>query len=59
LGVKRLQDLLFELSSGERMTIMYELKRQESKLSSLSRKLNLTTPEASRNLRRLRGGIDT
>lgn len=35
------------------MMIMLELQRQTSRLSNLSRKLRLTTPEASRHLQRL------
>ncbi|MCX6649831.1 MAG: DUF1724 domain-containing protein [Candidatus Bathyarchaeota archaeon] len=50
---ERLQELLFELSSGERMAIMLELQEHESKLSHLSQRLSFTTPEASRHLQRL------
>lgn len=50
---ERLQGLLFELSSSERMAIMLELQRQALKLSALSNRLHLTTPEASRHLKRL------
>lgn len=51
--MKRLQKLLFELSSSERMNIMLELKRHRLRLSQISRKLDLTVTEASRHLQRL------
>ncbi len=50
---ERLLELLFELSSSERMAIMLELLNNASKLSQLSQKLGLTAPEASRHLQRL------
>ncbi len=46
-------DLLFELSSMERMNIMRSLLEERLKLSHVSRKLDMTVTEASRHLQRL------
>ncbi len=46
-------DLLFELSSNERMNIMLSLLEERLKLSHVSKKLNMTVTEASRHLQRL------
>jgi predicted transcriptional regulator len=51
--VEKLQELLFELSSSERMGIMRLLQDESLKLSDLSKKRRLTNPEALRQLRRL------
>ncbi len=48
-----LQKLLFEISSSERMTIMYELKNRRQRLSHIAKKLDMHTPEALRHLQRL------
>ncbi len=46
-------DLLFELSSEERMKIMQSLLQEKLKLSHLSQKLDMTVTETSRHLQRL------
>jgi predicted transcriptional regulator len=46
-------DLLFELSSGERMNIMLSLKEQRLRLSHVAQRLEMTVTEASRQLQRL------
>jgi len=51
--VEKFQDLLFELSSSERMGIMRALQDESLKLSVLSKKQGLTNPEALRQVRRL------
>jgi len=51
--VEHLQELLFELSSNERLVIMNILQKESLKLSTLSKKLGLTNPETLRQLRRL------
>ena len=48
-----LQELLFELSSSERINLMNMLRNESLKLSTLSKKLRLTNPETLRQLRRL------
>jgi len=48
-----LTDLLFELSSEERMAILGRLSEESLKLSHVAGKLNLTVTEASRHLQRL------
>ena len=45
--------LLFELSSEERMNILLHVQEQKSKLSEISRALDLTVTETSRHLDRL------
>lgn len=51
--MKRMQKLLFELSSAERIDIMLELQKQRLKLSPISSKLDMTVTEAFRHLQRL------
>ncbi len=48
-----LEDLLFELSSEERMSILDKLKDKPMKLSHMATKLRITVAEASRHLQRL------
>jgi predicted transcriptional regulator len=48
-----LGDLLFELSSEERMTILNNLQEEPLKLSHLAQKHSMTVTEASRQLQRL------
>ena len=51
--MEKLHDLLFELSSNERINIVNALRNESLKLSTLSKKLGLTNPETLRQLRRL------
>jgi predicted transcriptional regulator len=51
--VQNLAKFLFELASEDRLKILFELQRKPQSLSQLSRKLNLTVQEASRNIIRL------
>jgi predicted transcriptional regulator len=51
--MEQLQELLFELSSKERMDLMLRLRDENLKLSELSKKQGLTNPETLRQLRRL------
>lgn len=51
--MERLGDLLFELSSGDRMQILSQLQSGRLKLSQVSRHLGLTVSEVSRHLQRL------
>ncbi len=51
--MKRLCDLLFELSNEDRLQILKELKVNPMKLSQVSKRLDTTVQEASRNLTRL------
>jgi predicted transcriptional regulator len=51
--VEKLQVLLFELSSSERMSIMRVLQDESLKLSNLAKNQGLTNPEALRQVRRL------
>jgi predicted transcriptional regulator len=51
--MEQLCDLLFELSSGERMNIMLSLLQERLKLSHVSQRLDMTVTEASRHLQRL------
>jgi predicted transcriptional regulator len=51
--LEKLCDLLFELSSNERMRIISLLNSEGLKLSHLSQKLDITVTEASRHLQRL------
>ena len=48
-----LADLLFELSSEERMTILKKLDEKPMKLSHIATKLKINVAEASRHLQRL------
>ena len=45
--------LFFELASESRLSILQEITKQESKMSEIARKLNLTSTEAFRQLQRL------
>jgi predicted transcriptional regulator len=51
--VGNLADLLFELSSEERMDILVKLNRKPMKLSHIAPELKITVAEASRHLQRL------
>ncbi len=51
--LEQLHELLFELSSAERMNIMLELQNQALRLSQVSKRLDMTISEASRHLERL------
>jgi len=51
--LESLNKLFFELSNKERMTILLELQKNKSKLSTISLKLKITVTEASRHLQRL------
>ena len=51
--MKRLCDLLFELSNEDRLRILIELKEKPIKLSQISKILDFTVQETSRNLTRL------
>jgi predicted transcriptional regulator len=51
--VGSLADLLFELSSEERMAILKRLSEEPLKLSHVASRLDLTVTEASRHLQRL------
>lgn len=51
--MEHLCDLLFELSSGERMNIMLSLREQRLRLSHVAQRLEMTVTEASRHLQRL------
>lgn len=46
-------NLLFELSSNERMNIMLSLLQENQKLSHISQKLDMTITETSRHLQRM------
>jgi predicted transcriptional regulator len=46
-------NILFELSNEDRMRIIHRLSRDASNVTTLSRKLDLTTQESSRHLSRL------
>jgi predicted transcriptional regulator len=52
--MERLHKLLFELSSPERIKLMFELQKNPLKLSQISRKMGFTATEVSRHLQRLR-----
>lgn len=51
--MKKLCDLLFELSNIERMRIISLLKDERMKISNVAKRLNITVTEASRHLQRL------
>lgn len=53
MSVENLCDLLFELSSAERINIMLTLGGERLKLSQVSQRLDMTVTEASRHLQRL------
>jgi predicted transcriptional regulator len=48
-----IEKLFFELASGSRLNILREVNKQDRKMSEITRKLNLTTTEAFRQLHRL------
>ena len=48
-----LSNLLFELSSDERLTILKNLQKEKLKLSQVSQIQDMTAPEASQHLQRL------
>lgn len=52
-ALKKLCNLLFELSSEDRLTMLTCLREEPMKLTHLSQRLKYTPPEASRNLSRL------
>jgi predicted transcriptional regulator len=51
--LKNFSSLLFELSSTDRLDILFLLKKTPLKLSHISRKLDFTVQETSRNITRL------
>ena len=51
--MERLCDLLFELSNEDRLRILFELEKENFKLSHIAKKLDFTVQETSRNLTRL------
>jgi predicted transcriptional regulator len=51
--MENLWNLLFELSSEERMRILLAVKAEKTRLSSLAEKMKFTATEASRQLQRL------
>lgn len=51
--MENLCDLLFELSSAERMNMLNSLRDERLKLSHLAKRLDMTVTETSRHLQRL------
>jgi predicted transcriptional regulator len=51
--MERLCDLLFELSNEDRLKILFELRKENLKLSHISRRLDFSVQETSRNIARL------
>ncbi len=51
--MEELQQLLFELAGPDRLSILFELQKKPQKLSHLSKNLNFTVQETSRNVARL------
>ncbi|UCE96696.1 MAG: hypothetical protein JSV51_03640 [Candidatus Bathyarchaeota archaeon] len=51
--MKRLYNLLFELSNEDRLRILLRLKEKPAKIAHISKKLNFTVQETSRNISRL------
>jgi len=51
--MEHLCDLLFELSSGDRINIILSLREQRLRLSHVAQRLEMTVTEASRHLQRL------
>jgi predicted transcriptional regulator len=51
--LKNFSSLLFELSSVDRLDILFLLRRTPMKLSHVSKKLDFTVQETSRNITRL------
>jgi predicted transcriptional regulator len=52
-ALEKLCNLLFELSSEDRLTMLTRLREEPMKLTHLSQRLKYTPPEASRNVSRL------
>jgi predicted transcriptional regulator len=51
--LENFNSLLFELSSHDRLDILFLLKKTQMKLSHISKKLDFTVQETSRNITRL------
>jgi predicted transcriptional regulator len=51
--MEKLSNLLFELSNEDRLVILQQLARKPAKIAHISRKLNFTVQETSRNMSRL------
>ena len=51
--MEALHNLLFELAGEDRLNILLELKNKPQRLSNMSKKLNFTVQETSRNVSRL------
>ncbi len=51
--MEKLNNLLFELSNEDRLMILLQLKEKPAKIATLSKKLNFTVQETSRNISRL------
>ena len=51
--IDKLCKLLFELSNEDRFLILLQLKKQPNKIANISKKLNFTVQETSRNVSRL------
>lgn len=52
--LERLCELLFELSNGDRLRILRELKKTAANVTRLAKTLDLTTQEISRHINRLK-----
>jgi predicted transcriptional regulator len=53
LDLEALQNLLFELAGADRLEILFELRKRPLRLSYLSKRLDFTVQETSRNVSRL------
>lgn len=51
--MEKLCNLLFELSNEDRLLILLQLKQKRAKIAHISKKLNFTVQETSRNISRL------
>jgi predicted transcriptional regulator len=51
--MEALSDLLFELSNDDRLQILYELDKENLKLSHIARELDFSVQETTRNIARL------
>jgi predicted transcriptional regulator len=51
--METLCDLLFELSNDNRLSILFELQKDPSKISNLSKTLDFTPQATTRNMTRL------
>jgi predicted transcriptional regulator len=51
--MEKLCNLLFELSNEDRLLILLQLKQKQAKIAHISKKLNFTVQETSRNISRL------